>query len=255
METYVILYRKLRQWEWYQDSQMVHLFIHLLLSANRYPGNWKGIDLETGQLITGLQSLRRDTGISTQSLRTCLNRLKSTGEVTIQSTNRYSLITVCKYHDYQITRKQESEINSPANKQSTNNQQTANKQSTTNNKGKEREKEREKEKNVPKGTQQADSRNKEVQEIIETFEESLLIPMDGTQKENRRYAYLFLQKLKKIAKEGGKDENEALRIAKHIIQSSQNGWHSKNATNLKYIYYNMGKIINETKTHNSTLKV
>jgi len=35
METgWLKLHRKFKEWEWYQDSKMVHLFIHLLVTAN-----------------------------------------------------------------------------------------------------------------------------------------------------------------------------------------------------------------------------
>ena len=33
-ETWIRLYRKIQDWEWYQDSAMVHLFIHLMMKAH-----------------------------------------------------------------------------------------------------------------------------------------------------------------------------------------------------------------------------
>ena len=108
--------------------------MHLLLSANRETGRWKGIEVLRGQLITGLKTLHQQAGISIQSLRTSLDKLKSTGEVTIQSTNRFSIITIINYDSYQsYDNRVNKPINNPANKQLTNNQQAANKQLTTNN--------------------------------------------------------------------------------------------------------------------------
>jgi hypothetical protein len=80
---------------------MFHLFAHLILSANHEPGKWKGIDMLPGQLITGRESLSRDTGIAIQTIRTCIARLKSTGEITIKSTNQFSLITITNWPIYQ----------------------------------------------------------------------------------------------------------------------------------------------------------
>lgn len=102
MEGWIKLHRKLLNWEWYQDSNMVHLFIHILFSANYEAKKWKGIPVKRGELITGRKSLSKSTGISERSIRTCLNKLKSTNEIAIKSTNQYSIITVCKYDDYQI---------------------------------------------------------------------------------------------------------------------------------------------------------
>jgi hypothetical protein len=126
---WIRLYRKILDWEWYDISEMVHLFLHLLISANSMPGEWRGVKVNRGQLITGLHSLNRDTGISIQRLRTCLKRLRITGEITINSTNKYSIITICNYDEYN---KYYSYTNKQINNQSTINQQSTNKQATTN---------------------------------------------------------------------------------------------------------------------------
>lgn len=134
-ETYIKLYRKLMEWEWYQDSKMVHLFIHLLIKANFKDGSWQGIAIKRGQLVTGLHSLNRQTGINIQSLRTCIKKLKSTNDITVQSTNQFSTITLCNYNTYQSFDVEDNkQINKPANKRATSDQQATNKQLTTNNK-------------------------------------------------------------------------------------------------------------------------
>lgn len=131
--TYIKLYRELKDWEWYKDSKMVHLFIHLLLSANFKPNKWQGIDIKKGQILTGLNALNKQTGISVQSLRTCIKRLKSTGELTIKSTNKFSLITLLNWEHYQGLVEQAT---STSTGKLTNDQQTTNNQSTTPNKDK-----------------------------------------------------------------------------------------------------------------------
>jgi|TARA_Y100000310_G_scaffold275754_1_gene292451 hypothetical protein len=130
---WITLHRKLIKWEWYTDSQMVHLFVHLLISANHKEGSWKGNKVKRGQLITGIYSLSKDTGISVQSLRTCLKRLKSTNELTIKSTNQFSLITLLKYSNYQD---KPNKLTSKSTSKLTNEQQTTNKRLTTNNNNK-----------------------------------------------------------------------------------------------------------------------
>jgi len=101
MSTWVKLYRKINEWEWYKESEMVHLFLHLILSANHKEGKWKGITIEKGQLVTGRKQLSLETGISERTIRTCINRLKSTSEIALKTTNKFSIITICKYDDYQ----------------------------------------------------------------------------------------------------------------------------------------------------------
>lgn len=127
---FIIIHRKMTKWEWYQKSEMVHLFLHLLLLANHEQGNWQGHTIERGQLITGLHSLKRDTGISTRTLRTCLERLKSTGEITSKTTNKFRIITIVKYEDYQSKKEKTT---SKTTSKTTNNRQSNDKQPTTNN--------------------------------------------------------------------------------------------------------------------------
>lgn len=129
MQGFIKLHRKILNWEWYSDSYMVHLFIHLLFTANHKDGKWRGIEIKRGQLITGRHSLCKSTGISPQSVRTCLIRLKSTNEIAIQTTNRYSIITLCNYELYQ--KKQPTK--QPTKQQTINNQLT-NGQPATNHK-------------------------------------------------------------------------------------------------------------------------
>ena len=125
MNGWIKLHYKFLKWEWSNDANMVALFLHLLLKANYQGRNWRGQDIKRGELITGLHSLSAETGISLQSLRTCLKRLKSTNEITIKSTNKYSVICIRNYNKYQ------HELTSKLTSKLTNNQQTTNKQLTT----------------------------------------------------------------------------------------------------------------------------
>jgi len=125
--TWIKLFRKFREWEWYQDSNTKDLFLEILLTANTVDKKWHGIDIKRGQLLTSRIKLSNILGISEQSVRTSLTKLKSTNEITIKSTNRYTLITVNKFNDYQqLTNKL------------TNNQPTTNQQLTTTKECKER---------------------------------------------------------------------------------------------------------------------
>jgi len=132
---WIKLHRKFSDWEWFNISEMVHLFIFLLVNANHQDGEWRGINIKRGQILTGLNSLNESTKISVQTLRTCLKRLEKTKEINIQSTNKYSIITICKYEDYQSD---QQTTNKQTNKQLTSNQQT------TNNKQEEEERKNEK---------------------------------------------------------------------------------------------------------------
>ena len=129
MSGYIKLYRKLTQWEWYTDQSTFKLFIHCLLSANHKPKNWRGLEVETGEFVTSFERLSIETGLTIQQVRTSLEKLRKTNEIEFKATNRFSVIKVLKWCDYQVL---EEEINIQNNNQITNNQQTNNKQITTN---------------------------------------------------------------------------------------------------------------------------
>ena len=124
---WIKLHRKFLDWGWYKHSDTKSIFIHLLLIANNQDNEWNNITVKRGQTITSLPHLSRDTGISIQSIRTCLNRLKSTGEITDKSTNKYRIITIINYDTYQSQKETiNRQINNQTNRQSTGNQQATN---------------------------------------------------------------------------------------------------------------------------------
>jgi len=113
--------RKILNWEWYSDYKMVHLFIHLLLKANYKENTWQGRVIKRGQLIIGLHKLSGNTGLSLSQTRTCLTKLQTTGEIAIEVTNKYSIVTICKYDTYQSEKKEFSKQDSkPIDKQVSN---------------------------------------------------------------------------------------------------------------------------------------
>lgn len=103
MKGWIKIHRNLINWEWFDYPEMLKLWLYLLMMANTDDGyKWHGIALERGQLVTSLPELEKKTGFTVQQIRTCLKRLCSTGEITVESTNKYRIITICSYRDYQI---------------------------------------------------------------------------------------------------------------------------------------------------------
>ncbi len=126
---YIKLYRKLVTWGWYQDVVVKSLFLHCLLLASFRDFNWMDKRLSAGQFVTSYKKLAEDLGFSVQQIRTALKKLESTGELTSKSTNKFSIITVMNWENYQIDIE---ESNTQSNNPITNEQQTNNKQITNN---------------------------------------------------------------------------------------------------------------------------
>ena len=98
---FVTLQRSMLNWGWHNDPATGWLFVNLILLANHAPSEWHGVKIERGQLITGRKSLAEQTGLSERQIRTALDHLKSTNEVTIRATNKFSLISVVNYGKFQ----------------------------------------------------------------------------------------------------------------------------------------------------------
>lgn len=121
---YIKLFRSLVSWEWYDDINVKTLFIHLLLTVNYEPKQWQGMAIETGQRVTSLEKLSKEIHLTIRQTRTALDKLKKTGEISIITTNKYTLITVENYTKYQVKEKE-------TDKQTTNERQTDDKRTTT----------------------------------------------------------------------------------------------------------------------------
>ena len=130
---FIKLSDKIVDWEWFTDGNMLKVWIYLLVNAQQFSDTrYRGVDLKTGQLITGRKQISRDTGLSEMQVRTCLNKLKSTNEITIEATNHYSLITIVKYGLYQSRDSYgNQQLNQELNQPITNGYPTDNQQITT----------------------------------------------------------------------------------------------------------------------------
>ena len=120
---FILLYRQITEWEWYQNPNTFRVFLHVLLKANFTDGRFEGREVKRGQLITSLPKLSVQTKLTIQQVRTALKHLVSTGEITDEGNSQYRIITVVKYDDYQKDNRQN-------NSQSTDDQQTDNRQIT-----------------------------------------------------------------------------------------------------------------------------
>lgn len=133
---FISLHRQILDWEWFANSETLHLFIFLLLSANYVDGKFQGRLIKRGQLVTSLSKIATSTGLSIRQTRTALEHLKSTGEVTDESSSQYRIITIVKYDQYQKATDESTSERQATDKQSdkqSTNEPTSNRQQYNNN--------------------------------------------------------------------------------------------------------------------------
>ena len=98
---FITLHRKILDWEWYEDANVMRVFLHLLLTANHKDKKWKGTTIKRGQLATSHESIAMKLGLSKMQVRVTLKKLKDSNEIITNVAPSYQLVTIVKYDDYQ----------------------------------------------------------------------------------------------------------------------------------------------------------
>lgn len=124
---WVCLHRSALYDGWIKNHKLWILWTYCLLKASHkerkvFIGNQR-IDIKPGQFIFGLKKASEETGLSIQSTRSFLNFLKKMKNLTINSTNKFSVITINNWELYQG---KDIDSNKQSNMCLTSNQQTSN---------------------------------------------------------------------------------------------------------------------------------
>ena len=117
--------RNILNWRWYTTPYTKALFIHLLLIANFEDRDYKDITIHRGEVLTTQARLAEDLRLTRQQVRTALEHLNSTKEITITKRGKYTVISIPNYDYYQSNQPQEQPVNNQqtTKKQPKNNQQ------------------------------------------------------------------------------------------------------------------------------------
>lgn len=130
---FIKLYRSVKNGGWLKNHKLWAFWSYCLLKASHKEhqvivGNQQ-VTLKAGQFIFGRKKATEEINLSTQEVRTCLNKLKRFGNIIVKSTNKYSIITIVNWDFYQGYEGQ-------ATSKITNKQPVDNQQVTTYKKGK-----------------------------------------------------------------------------------------------------------------------
>lgn len=99
-DSFIKLFRKFKDWEWYDDINVKVVFLHLLLSVNYKEKSWRGVLVKPWEVVTSHSNLALETGLTVKQIRLCLDKLKRTSEIEINSTNNFSVIKLNKWLKY-----------------------------------------------------------------------------------------------------------------------------------------------------------
>lgn len=148
------------------EQKVILITILLMANHKEKEWEWKGEKFicKAGQFVTSASSIAKNAGIgiSRQNIRTALARFEKYEFLTIESTNKNSLITICNWESYQS----EPDVdNQQTNQRLTSNQPTPNQRLTTN------KNVRMKEYNISTSLHSVDNRAKRTAFVPPTLEE------------------------------------------------------------------------------------
>ena len=248
---YIKIHRKILEWEWYDDINTKILFLHILLKANWEDKKWHWIEIKRWELLTWRKILALETQLTEQQVRTSLNKLKSTNEITIKTTKQYSIIKAINYDNYQ----------QQITNNSTNEQPTSNQRVTTTKELKEL-KELKEDNNIiePKGSEQSsteivikeDKRDLDIDLIIESIKNCNEWIIDDQPKNQRRYWKLIKEKINKI-KWFEKFNNEYNTFIQFLYDNSDQ-YRKNHFRSLEKFYREMANIIAWIKINHWEMK-
>lgn len=181
--------RDIVDWDWYTEANTFRVFMHLLLTANYKDCSYKGIMVKRGQVATSRMEIAKALRMSEQNVRTSLAHLKSTNEITSESTNKLTIITVYKYDSWQkVTLETNQQGNQQANHELTSNQPTIEEERNNiinNNKEKKDTNVSSKEKSLPKTNWRKD---REVyNQLVQDAENELIIDVNAKEDFKRMF--------------------------------------------------------------------
>lgn len=98
---FIKLHRKLLSWRWFQSPNTVVVWLTLLLMAE-----WDdGQNIRAGQVLISQQEISEITGLTRQQIRTALDHLIATKEITKEATKKATkgkmLLTIEKWRYFQ----------------------------------------------------------------------------------------------------------------------------------------------------------
>lgn len=112
MAGWVKLHRSITNHWVFEDAEFFRCWMLMIMDANhqtrKHMFNGSLMTIERGQFIFGLEAYNRKTGMTIARLRRLLSMLETEGMINRQKTNKFSLISIVKYEDYQSDDRQKT---------------------------------------------------------------------------------------------------------------------------------------------------
>lgn len=99
--TFVKIDRNIVSWRWFQNKNTLIVWLWLLMAANIEDHDFEHDTIHRGEVATSRKTISVATGLTEREVRTALNHLKETGEVSVRIRPKYQVISILNYALYQ----------------------------------------------------------------------------------------------------------------------------------------------------------
>jgi hypothetical protein len=107
MSGWVKLHRSFLEFDWYDDPNVVRVLLHLILTCNYEAKQWRGIDIQAGQIVTSYDKLAEALSLSPKQIRLALDKLEKGREIERNRAGKGQLVTLVKWAKFQQDDNQE----------------------------------------------------------------------------------------------------------------------------------------------------
>lgn len=94
-------YRSTLDWEWFTDVNTAHLWEYIRLRVNYEDSTYRGITIRRGEMLESIRKMAANTGLTVRNVRTALNHLLNSKQITCQVTQYGLLINAVNYAKFQ----------------------------------------------------------------------------------------------------------------------------------------------------------
>jgi hypothetical protein len=112
---WIKLHRQLIERGWLKNHNVCIFWIYCLLKATHEPiktiVGFQEVNLQPGEFVFGRHKASKETGLSERKIRTCLAFLRNAENLTIKTTNKFSIISITNWHTYQRTESENDQQN------------------------------------------------------------------------------------------------------------------------------------------------
>lgn len=236
-EGYIKLWRKLKKSFIFQNSEMLHVWLEILLTAAHKDTDvligMQKLVCKRGSLITGRLKLAKNLRMHDSKIERILKLFEIEQLIEQQKTTKYRIITVVNWEQYQQCEQQ--------NEQQMNNKRTTNEQQVNTNKNV---------KNV---------KNKYIYLHDDSFPENAELPkLKSTRQTKKEFIPPTLDDVKSFFKEKGYSEQHAEKVFDYYAVNDWKDSHGKQVQNWKqkmignWLRKEEGKINNEYEANKKT---